>query len=208
MTMRRTPYEKIRYPWTTDVASAADVATMAADIDQSLVQTANLAANFAKFSSVNAQRTTTLSISRAVLTTVTFTGVTLDNGSDSPLAGAPWWSAAAPTRLTAPVACVVLAVGFVGMNFTAVQGTSGSLEVAVSVNGGTGAPNIQGSKYTIISGATGQHWTSAMTMWKLAAGDYLELRVWWTGSGAGPYNTDTVIPPSLSVMQVALPTVP
>jgi hypothetical protein len=208
MTMRRTPYEKIRYPWTSDVAAATDLQAMAADIDQSLVQTASLAANFAKFSSVTAQRTTTLSINKATLTTLTFTGVLLDNGTDSPLAGGAWWDAAAPTRLTAPVPCVVLASAFAGMNFTAVQGTSGSMEVAVSVNGGTAAPNIQGTRYAIISGATGQHWASALTMWKLNKGDYLELRIWWTGSGAGPYNSDNVLPPQLSIMQVALPTVP
>jgi hypothetical protein len=45
--MRRTPFEGIRYPWMSDVANAADVQAMAADIDQGLVQTAGLAADWA-----------------------------------------------------------------------------------------------------------------------------------------------------------------
>jgi hypothetical protein len=45
-------------------------------------------------------------------------------------------------------------------------------------------------------------------MWKLVAGDFLELKMYWTGTPAGPFNTDTVVPPVLSLMMVALPSVP
>lgn len=208
MTMRKTPYERIRYPWTSDVASAADLDAMASDIDQTLVRTASLAANFSRFASVSVRRNAAQSITKNVLTAVTFDSVVLDNGSDSPLANGSWYSAANPTRLTAPSACVVLATGAAGMVFSTALGTTGAFQVTVTLNGAVGQPGTQGSKYYPVSTATGQQWLTALTMWKLNAGDYLELKLFWFGTPAGPFSTDTVLPPTLSLMMVALPTVP
>lgn len=206
--MRKTAFEKIRYPWTTDVASAADIQSMASDIDQSLEQTAALAANFSRFSSAAVARSTAQSIVKSTLTAVSFDTVQLDNGSDSPLANGSWYSSATPTRLTAPAPCLVVATAFAGINFSTALGTAGCLQVTIALNGATAAPNVQGTKWGPISTATGQQWASAISMWKLAAGDYLELKVYWTGTPAGPFSTDNVFPPVLSLMQVALPTVP
>jgi hypothetical protein len=66
----------------------------------------------------------------------------------------------------------------------------------------------QGSKFSPISTTAGQVWASGLSMWKLSAGDYLELKVYWTGTPAGPFNTDTAVPPQLTLMMVGLQSVP
>lgn len=208
MTMRKTPYLRLRYPWTDDVVNAADVQSMAQDIDQALVQTATLGASFSRMSSVVVQRVAAQSLTKGALTPITFDTVVLNNGANSPLANGSWYNVANPTRLTAPVPCVVLASGFGGVNLGSALGVNGVIEVVVALNGATGAPNVQGTKYGPISTATGQQWASALTMWKLAAGDFLELKLFWGGTPAGPFNTDTAVPPTLSLMMVGLPTVP
>jgi hypothetical protein len=207
MTMRKTPYQRLRYPWASDVVAAADVQSMAADIDQALVQTATMAANFSRFASVAVQRAAVQSITKATVTAISFDTVVLNNGANSPLANGSWFSNSTPTRLTAPTACVVLAVGYSGLNLGSALGANGTVEVLVALNGATAAPNVQGTKWAPISTATGQQWASCLTMWKLAAGDFLELKTYWTGTPAGPINTDNAIPPTLSLMMVALPTV-
>ena len=207
--MRKTPFLRIRYPWTSDVVSAPDVQTMAQDIDQALVSTATMAANFSRFSSVAVQRTTVQSLTKATLTAITFdAAAVLDNGANSPLANGAWFSNAQPTRLTAPAACVVLAHGFGGINIGSALGVNGCVQVMVTLNGATAAPGVQGTKWAPLSTATGQQWASAATMWKLVAGDFLELKMLWKGTPAGPFNTDNSVPPTLSLMMVALPTVP
>lgn len=208
MTMRKTPYMRLRYPWTDDVVSAADVQSMASDIDQALVQTAILGASFSKFASVAVQRAAAQSIAKGSLTTISFDTVVLNNGANSPLSNGVWWSAGAPTRLTAPTACVVLCTGFGGINLGSALGASGCIQITIALNGASGGTGVQGSKWSPISTATGQQWASAISMWKLAAGDFLELKMFWTGTPAGPFNTDTAVPPSLSLMMMALPTVP
>jgi hypothetical protein len=208
MVMRKTPNLRIRYPWTDDVVSAADVDAMAADMDQALVQSATLAANFSRFSSVTVQRAATQSIAKGTLTPISFDTLLLDNGTDSPLANGAWYDAAAPTRLTAPAPCVVLAHGMLGMNLGTALGANGIIQVTVALNGATGQPGVQGTKWNPPSAVTGQQWASAMTMWKLAKGDYLELKVYWVGTPAGPFNTDNALPPTFSLMKVALPSVP
>lgn len=208
MTMRKTPFARIRYPWTSDVVNVADVQSTASDIDQALVQTAKLGANFSRLSSVTAQRKSSVqSITKGTLTTITLDTVVIDNGTDSALANGAWYNAANPTRLTAPSACIVVASANGGINFTSALGTAGVLEVAIAINGGTGSPNIQGGKYSPISTATGQQWTSAISMWKMNAGDFLEMKMFWTGSPAGPFNTDTVLPPTIAVMMIGVPSV-
>ena len=140
---------------------------------------------------------------------ISFDGVQYDNGANSALANGAWWSAGNPTRLTAPTACVVLAIGNAMLNFTVAPGTPAVIQGTVSINGGSGAPNVQGGKYPPVNNVVGQTWVpSIMSMWKLNAGDYLEWKVYWTGTAAGPFNTDTGFPAALSVMMVALPSVP
>lgn len=210
MTMRQTPFQRIRYPWASDVVSAADVQSMGSDIDQALVQTAMLAANFPKFSSVVAKRSgSTQSIAKGTLTAISFDSVQYDNGANSPLAGQPWWNAGNPTRLTAPQPCVVLAIGNAMINFTSNPGTPAVVQGTVSINGGSGSPNVQGGKYPPVNNVPGQTWIpSIMSMWKMNTGDYLEWKVYWTGTPAGPFNTDTGFPPVMSLAMVALPSVP
>jgi hypothetical protein len=203
--LRRTPYERIRYPLASDVVSVPDVQSMANDIDQAIVTTQKMSTDFSQFGSVVAKRNAALSLTKGALTTVTFDSITLNNGSDSPLANGNWWSASNPTRLTAPVPCVVLASGFGGINLGSALGANGVIEVIAGLNG-AGAWS-QGSKFSPISTVTGQVWTSFLSMWPLNAGDYLELKMYWTGSPAGPFNTDTVVPPQLSLSMVALKSV-
>jgi len=205
MTMRRTPYERIRYPWTSDVVNAADVQAMANDIDSALVGTQKLASEYSRFGSVIAQRNATQSITKGALTAITFDSVTFNNGANSPLANGAWWAAGNPTRLTAPVACVVLASATAGMNLGSALGANGVVQVTVGLNGGGGW--VQGSKSNPISTVAGQQWASALTMWNLSAGDYLELKIYWTGTPAGPFNTDNVLPPTLSLTMLALQSV-
>lgn len=205
MVMRKTPYLRLRYPWASDVVSATDVQSMANDIDASLVQTAKLANDFSRFASVVAYRAAAQSIVKATSTAITFDTVPLNNGANSPLANSPWWSNANPTRLTAPVNCMVIACATGGFNVGSALGANGVVQVIVGLNGLTAWQ--QGSKYNPISSVAGQHWTSAMTGWKLSAGDYLELKMFWTGTPAGPFNTDTVVPPTLSLMMMSLPSV-
>jgi len=207
MAMRKTPNLRLRYPWTDDVVNAADVQSMAADIDQGLVSTATLGTNFSKFASVAVSRNAVQSITKGSLTAISFDTVVLNNGANSPLSNGAWFSAGAPTRLTAPVPCVVLAAGFGGINIGSALGTSGVVQATVAINGATGGTGVQGEKWAPVSTVTGQQWASVLSMWKLVAGDFLELKMFWTGTPAGPFNTDNVIPPSLSLMMVALPTV-
>jgi hypothetical protein len=202
-----TPFERIRYPWASDVVTAADLQSMGADIDQQLVQASNLSADFSKFAVVQARRSAAQSLTKGTLTAITFDNV-VDNGASSPLSNGAWWSAGTPTRLTAPTACIVLAVGMGGVNATSAWGSPAALQVTVAKNGASATPNVQGSKYSPTSTTIGQQWASAMSMWSLVAGDYLELKMFWTGTPAGPFNTDTAVPPFLYLMMVALPSVP
>lgn len=204
--MRKTPYQRIRYPWTSDVVSAADVQSMASDIDQALVTTAKQASDFSRFASVVVRRTAAQSLTKATLTAISFDSVSLNNGANSPFANANWFSNATPTRLTAPTPCIVLASAHGGINAGSALGANGAVQVTVGLNGAL--TWVQGSKGNPISTAAGQHWASALTMWKLNTGDYLELKMFWTGTPAGPFNTDTVIPPMLSLMMVGLQSVP
>lgn len=204
--MRKTPYARLRYPWASDVVAVGDVQSMANDIDQALVATAKLANDFSRFASVSAQRAAVQSIAKSTLTTITFDTIPLNNGANSPLSNGVWWSNANPTRLTAPVNCVVLASAIGGINLGSALGTSGCIEIAVGLNGSTAWQ--QGNKFNPISTVAGQQWTSALSLWKLNAGDFLELKMFWTGTPAGPFNTDTVIPPMLSLSMVSLPSVP
>jgi len=207
MTMRKTPYARLRYPWASDTVSAADVESMGADIDQALVQTAGLASNFSRTASVVVQRAAAQSLTKGVLTTISFDSLKLDNGANSPFANAAWYNAASPTRLTAPTSCVVLCHAMGGVNFTAAAGSSNCVQCTVALNGATGQPNVQGSKYAALSTQTGSQFANCMSMWKLSAGDYLELKLYWTGSPAGPLNTDTSFPPSMALSMVAVPAV-
>lgn len=204
MSMRKTPYQRIRYPWASDTVQVGDVQSMANDIDAALVNTAKQANDFSRFASVVARRNAAQSLTKATLTAITFDSVTHNNGANSPLANAPWWVSGSPTRLTAPVDCVVLASAAGGVNLGSALGANGIVEVTVRLNGS----QRQGSKWNPTSATTGQQWASALTFWKMNAGDYLEMTMYWTGTPAGPFNTDTVIPPMLSLMMVALPTAP
>lgn len=207
--MRRTPFLRLRYPWASDVVSAADIDSMAQDIDSALVQTATLASEFSRLSSVVVQRTAVQSITKATLTTITFDTVVLDNGTDSPLANGAWYNAAVPTRLTAPSPCVVLASALASINAGTALGTSGAVQTTVTLNGASSGANLQGTKWAPGSTDTGYQGASALTMWKLNTGDFLELKLFWTGTPAGPFNTGGApTPPTLSLMMVALPTVP
>jgi hypothetical protein len=207
MAVRRTPFQRIRYPWTADTVSVSDIQSMASDIDQSLVQTAALANNFVRFSSVIVRRTATQSIAKGSLTAISFDTVVADNGTDSPLANGPWYAAANPTRLTAPAPCVVLAVATAGVNQVASWGSSAALQATIALNGASGVPGVQGSKYNPPSTMSGQTPAAVTSMWRLVAGDYLELKLFWTGAPAGPINTDATFWPQLSLMVVALPSV-
>lgn len=205
--MRKTPYLRLRYPWTSDVVNVADVQSMAQDVDAALVQTATLASNFSRFSSVSVQRAATQSITKATLTAISFDTLVLDNGTDSPLANGGWWKAASPTRLTAPSPCVVFASGLVTLQVGTALGTAGTVQAAITLNGASSGNNMQGSKFGPISTDSGYESSSALSMWKLVAGDFLELKVLWTGTPAGPINTDAGSP-VLSLMMVVLPAVP
>lgn len=207
MTMRKTPYLRLHYPWASDVVAATDMQSMAQDIDQALVATASLGANFSRFASVLVQRAAAQSIPKATLTAVSFDTVMLNNGADSPLANGSWFSNANPTRLTAPSQCVVLACGNAGLAIGAALGTNGAVQATIALNGAAGAPGVQGSKWGPVSTDTGFPFVSAISMWKMAAGDFLELKLYWTGTPAGPFNTVTGQAPTLSLMMVALPSV-
>lgn len=209
MTMRRTPYERIRYPFASDVVSAGDVASTASDIDQALVTTTKMANDYSKFASVIAKRTAAQSIAKGVLTAITFDLTPpWNNGANSPLSNGAWFSGSNPTRLTAPVPCVVAAIAQVGLNISGALGVNGVLQCTVALNGATGQPNVQGSKYSPVPVLTGQQWVNALTLWRLAAGDFLELKFFWTGTPAGPMNTDTFISPQLSLVMLGLLSVP
>jgi hypothetical protein len=203
MTMRRTPNLRIRYPWASDAVAAADVQAMGSDIDQALVATSRLSTDFSKFASVVVSRAAAQSLTKATLTAITFDTATLNNGASSPLSNGVWWVVGSPTRLTAPVACTVLASGFGGVVLGSALGTAGYVQVSVRKNGS--ATFLQGNKYSPTSAITGQQWTSGVSMFQMAAGDYLELMMAWTGTPAGPFNTDTVLPPTLSLSMVSLP---
>lgn len=206
--MRKTPYLRMRYPWTDDVVSAADLDAMASDMDQALVSTATLASNFSRFASVGVYRAAAQTLTKATLTAITFDTVAINNGANSPLANGAWYNPAAPTRLTAPAPCVVLACGSGGITGATPLGTAGAVQATIALNGATGGTGVQGSKWSPFGTASGQQWASALSMWKLVAGDFLELKMFWTGAPAGPFNTETNSPPRLSLMMVALPTVP
>ncbi len=129
MTMRKTPYLRLRYPWTDDVVSAPDVQSMAQDIDQALVETAVLGSNFSRFASAAVRRNAAQSITKGALTAISFDTVLLNNGANSPLSNGSWFSNSNPTRLTAPTACVVLATGYGGMNLGSALGANGAVQI-------------------------------------------------------------------------------
>jgi len=205
--MRKTPFLRIRYPWASDVVNAADVQSMAQDVDQALVQTFNLATNYSRMSSVIVQRAAAQSITKATLTAISFDNLVIDNGTDAPYANGAWWNSSNPTRLTAPAPCVVLASAMLSLQVTAALGTSGAIQCTVTKNGASSGTDLQGSKWNPISTDVNYQGVSALTMWKLNTGDYLELKAYWTGSPAGPFSTDTFDKTVLSLAVVALPSV-
>lgn len=210
MAMRKTPFLRLRYPWASDVVSAADVDAMASDVDQALVQTAQLAANFSRFASVAVRRSATQSLTKATLTAISFDTPLADNGANSPLANGKWFDISNPTRLTAPTACIVLAIGQGSFTTGTAMGTNGAYETVIALNGGTAGAGVQGSKWAPSPTITGAQVMQAISMWKLAAGDFLELKQYWTGTPAGPITTNGSFSagmPSLSLMMVGLPTV-
>jgi hypothetical protein len=204
--LQRTPYEKLRYPSAADTVRVADVQSLANDIDSGLVGTAKLASEYSRFASVTLTRNAAQSITKATLTAISFDTMKINNGANSPLANAPWWAAGSPTRLTAPVPCVAMVAATSGFLFGSALGANGIIQTTVGLNGGTAW--VQGSKFNPIAAATGQFYTSGLSMWKLNAGDFLELKVFWSGTPAGPFNTDVGAPPALSLMMVALQQVP
>ena len=208
MTTRQTPFQGIHYPWTSDVVNAADVQAMGADIDQALVKTANLANDFSRFASVHVRRAAAQSIPKASLTAISFDTVLADNGVNSPLSNGAWYNAANPTRLTAPTPCVVLASVFGSLVWGSAAGSPAVLQLTIGLNGSAVAPNIQGGKYNPTSTQSGQMFSSAISMWKLNAADYLEFKMFWTGTPAGPFSTDSSFGPRMALMMVALPSVP
>lgn len=205
MVMRKTPYQRIRYPWTSDVVNAADVQSMANDIDASLVGTAKMAAEFSKLASFTGRRNATQSITKATLTAITLDTVTVNNGANSPLANAAWWAAGSPTRLTAPVGCIVLVTAVCGYSIGSAFGANGAIQTTVTLNG---AATGQGSKFNPLSAYTGQAWAACTSLWKLNAGDFLEMKTFWTGTPAGPLNTDNGSPPQISLTMMGLTSVP
>lgn len=206
MVMRKTPYVRIRYPWTTDPVSVLDVQAMAGDIDAGLVATAKMGSDFSKFASFTAVRNAAQSITKGALTAISLDTIRVNNGANSPLANAPWWVAGQPTRLTAPVGCIVLVQATAGYNIASAFGTQGVIQTTVGLNGG--GAWLQGTKFNPVSTYTGQVWASCLSMWKLNTGDYLELKTYWSGTPAGPINTDTGQPPQISLAMVALTSVP
>lgn len=204
MTMRKTPYQRIRYPFTSDVVNVADVQAMAGDIDSGLVGTAKMAGEFSKFASFTGTRLAAQSITKATLTAISLDTIRVNNGVNSPLANGTWWVAGSPTRLTAPVGCIVLVSATAGYSIGSAFGANGAIQTTVTLNGGTS----QGTKFNPLTAYTGQDWASCLTMWKLNAGDFLEMKTFWTGTPAGPLNTDTGSPPIISLAMVALQQTP
>lgn len=202
--MRQTPYRGIRYPISGEVVDPAAIQTLAQDVDQALVDDDQLRAEAFRRSSVNVYTTSTTSLAKGVASAISWANT---NGSQNGANGIPgyanWWSAGSPTRLTAPGACLVYAVGTVQLNAGSSLGSGGYFELFFGKNGSGATPNIQLNKTQPLNN-TGI-WTISCTvqsLWVMAAGDYLELKAQWSGTPAGPFSTSTLNYAGLQVIAV------
>lgn len=205
--MRKTPYMRLRYPFGSDVVNPVDVQTTAADMDQAMVGVANLQFEFPRLASVYAARNNSvLSVAKATVVTIPFDTLIRDTGTGSPASNGAWYSNANPSRMTAPVPCVVLAVGSLELILGSALGANGAIEAIIALNGATTYPGIQETKWNPSSADTGNQTVQLMSMWKLNAGDFLELKVRWTGTPAGPLNVNNLGNTFMQIIMVALPT--
>lgn len=206
MTARLTPYRGLRYPFTSDVVSTADVANLAADIDMAIAADDLLRGNAFRLSGARVLLSSGPSITKNTLTVITWNNSTFNNGANGGFGTSNWWSSSTnPSRLTAPTACLVYATAKANLLMTTNLGTNGYFEIDITKNGSTVAPNIQQQKFqpNQTGSGTGEIETSIETVWSLAAGDYLETRVIWNGTPAGPFSLEAG--PVMTVQMVAVP---
>lgn len=203
--MRQTPYRGIRYPYASDVVDPVALQTEAQDIDQALVNDDQLRTEAFRRSSASVYLSGTPSLTKATITTISWTGLApgSQNGANGIPGYANWWSSGSPTRFTAPGACLAYATANVALAATSALGATGFFEVFFGKNGSTSRPNIQSNKTQPLNNTSAWQ-VSCVTesLWSLVAGDYLEVKVRWSGSPAGPFPIATTTYASIQVVAV------
>lgn len=207
MSARLTPYRQFRYPFTSDTIDAVSIQTLAEDIDQALVDDDKLRTDAFRLSSAQVAQSGTPSITKATITAITWNGTTgPNNGANGAFGTSAWWSSTTnPSRLTAPASCLVYATAAATFDPGASLGANGFFELMITKNGATLQPNIQTAKYQcpIPSPGLGQVPAVIESLWSLVAGDYLEAKVLWSGTPAGPLPLAAFA--NMGVVMIAVP---
>lgn len=204
MTIRVTPYRRLRYPCVDSVVDVNDLAKMVNDIDAALLSDDKARTDALRMPGASVYTFSTTSLTKNINTTLSFDTVNYNNGASGGFGTANWWAASpSPTRMTAPYACLVLAYGYAPLNITSSLGTNGFYTLGIYKNGSVVAPNFVTNKIQGPAAGTGLARNSVFGMMALNAGDYLELRALWNGTPAGPMSTD--IPSSFGVQMLGVP---
>lgn len=197
-----TPYKNIRVPVTGNVVDAADWQTTATDINTVLTASKTLHDVAVRRSSVSAFNSGQ-SIVKNTQTVISYAvgvggGIGWDTGLLGPGAAA-YWSNANPTRLTAPATGLYLATLYLGVPFGTLS-TTNILQPTIGKNGSFAAPNLVTDKQAGTAVRAPDKVTTCV-LYAMTAGDYLEGRVYWNGTPAGPLALSA----TFQLAQVALP---
>lgn len=189
MTTRPTPGKGIRYPVASSTVDAADLQTMANDLDGMFTADDTLRQNALRRPSCYLRGTAAASVAKATQTTFSFDTIDWDNtgGAVNLGAGAP-----ANQRITPNIAGIWYVWGYVELNTASASGMT-TWEVTVSKNGLLTNPNYYRTK---IIGALSPLWgtlpaQSGGLMQMNGTTDYFNLIAFWNGTPAGPFNTSS-----------------
>lgn len=203
-----TPYRAYRVPSSPNVTDAAEIAAMAGDINTDMVAINALRLAATRRSGANLSVSgSTQNVVKNTNTVVTYaapaTGPTFDNGAGGGIGAAAYWSSGNPTRLTVPAGAGGLYLARFWISLVGWSGAGTNTQrVFMGRNGSFAVPDLwQANMFANNATFNLPQGVSVESLMVLAAGDYIESRVYWNGPLAGPF---TISAGEFSLQQVAV----
>lgn len=190
-----TPFRNYRVPSSPNVTDVAEVAAMAGDIDTDMLalNTMRRAATRRSGATVSVAGSTQ-NIVKNTNTVVTYAspaaGPVFDNGAGGGVGAAAYWSSGQPTRLTVPAGAggLYMARFWISLNGWSGAGTN-TQRVFMGRNGSFAAPDLwQANEFANNATYNLPQGVAVQSLVLLSAGDYMESRVYWNGTPAGPFQ--------------------
>lgn len=190
-----TPFRAYRVPSSPNVVDAAEVAAMAADINADMITINGLRLAATRRSGANLSVAgSTQNIVKNTQTVVTYAapaaGPSFDNGATGGIGASAYWASGTPTRLTVPAGAggLYLARFWISLNGWAGAGTN-TQRVSMGRNGSFAVPDLwQANMFANNATFNLPQGVSVESLVLLNAGDYMESRVYWNGTPAGPFQ--------------------